>query len=58
MAVVLPGDFNRDRVVSFLDYAPFSGAWQTIAPNYSLDDNNDVDMDDLKIFIEDWLWEK
>ncbi|MBN2020159.1 MAG: hypothetical protein JW749_08040 [Sedimentisphaerales bacterium] len=30
--------------------------WQTVDSNYSLDDDNDVDMDDLFLFTKDWLW--
>ncbi len=56
IAVVERSDFNLDRTVNFIDYSQLANAWQTIDPNYSLDDNNDIEINDLKIFIEDWLW--
>lgn len=55
-------DFNNDGVVNFIDYAMFANKWQTDVndPNfddtYDLDSDNDVDMADLGIFSEDWLW--
>jgi hypothetical protein len=52
-----PADFDGDERVNFLDYAILAGAWQTNDPNISLDDDNDVDIDDLALFCEDWLWE-
>ncbi len=52
-----PADFNDDGIVNFFDYAPFAAAWLTDDPNYSLDDDNDVDINDLAIFCRDWLWQ-
>jgi parallel beta-helix repeat protein len=49
-------DFDRNKIVNFVDFALFASAWQTDDPNYSLDDNNDVDTNDLDLFCEDWLW--
>ncbi len=49
-------DFNNDGTVNFIDYAIFANAWQTDNPDFSLDDDNDVDMNDLSLFVEDWLW--
>ncbi len=51
-----PADFNDDGIVNFFDYAPFAAAWLTDDPNYSLDDDNDVDINDLALFCGDWLW--
>jgi hypothetical protein len=50
-------DYNRDEIVNFLDYAGLAGAWQTDDPNISLDDDNDVDIYDLALFCDDWLWQ-
>ena len=55
-------DFNNDGVVNFIDYAMFAAKWQT-DPNdpdfdeiYDLYNDNVIDMADLGIFVEDWLW--
>lgn len=50
-------DFNGDDIVNFLDYAEFAKAWQTQNPGRSLDGDSDVDIYDLKLFCEDWLWQ-
>ena len=50
-------DFDRDKIVNFLDYAVLASAWLTDNPNISLDDDNDVDIYDLSLFCQDWLWE-
>jgi len=50
-------DFNYDDIVNFIDYALFAYAWQTDNPDFSLDDDNDVDMNDLALFAKDWLWQ-
>lgn len=52
-----PADFDRDEIVNFIDYAVLAAAWQTEDPNISLDDDNDVDIYDLAIFCDHWLWE-
>ena len=48
-------DYNFDNFVNFLDFAIFANAWMTVNPSISLDDDNDVDIDDLKIFCDHWL---
>jgi len=50
-------DFDGDGVVNFIDYAMFANAWQIDNPDFSLDYDNDVDMNDLALFCEDWLWQ-
>jgi alpha-tubulin suppressor-like RCC1 family protein len=50
-------DFDRNGIVNFLDYAVLASAWLTDNPNISLDDDNDVDIYDLSLFCQDWLWE-
>ena len=50
-------DFDNNDFVNFFDYAVFAPDWQSINPEFSLDDDNDVDYFDLAIFCEDWLWQ-
>ena len=51
-----PADFNGDGKVNFTDYAMLADAWQTENAAISLDEDNDVDINDLALFCEDWLW--
>ena len=58
-----PGpDYNGDNVVNFFDYGELGSGWGTgtgepgYDERYDLHDNNAVDMNDLRIFLEDWLW--
>lgn len=59
-----PADFDEDGYVNFIDYAIFAAAWQSESgkSNYNedcdLENNNSIDMNDLALFCEDWLWEK
>jgi len=54
-------DFTGDGVVDFLDFSKFASAWLTTLgepdfnENYDLDDDNDIDINDLALFAEDWL---
>lgn len=48
-------DFNFDYFINFLDFAVFANAWMKENPFISLDEDNDVDIYDLKIFCNDWL---
>jgi hypothetical protein len=48
-------DYNFDNIVNFVDFAIFADAWMTENPFISLDNDNDVDIDDLKIFCDHWL---
>lgn len=55
-------DFNYDKTVNLLDEARFSAAWQTSIgqseydPVYDLNENGEIDLDDLRLFAESWLW--
>ncbi len=51
-----PADFNKDEIVNFIDYAIFTTDWKSNDSEYSLDEDNDVDYNDLALFCEDWLW--
>jgi parallel beta-helix repeat protein len=50
-------DYNGDSIVNFNDFAILASAWMS-ANNLTitLDDDNDVDIYDLKLFCENWLW--
>jgi len=52
-----PADFNDDLIVNFIDYTLFANVWQSNNHEFSLDDDNDVDYNDLDLFCEDWLWQ-
>jgi Right handed beta helix region len=52
---LIPADYNKDGIVNFVDFAFLGSAWRTQNPNISLDGNNDVDINDLKIFCDSWL---
>ncbi len=50
-------DYSGDSIVNFIDFANLASAWKSENnPSITLDDDNDVDMDDLALFCEDWLW--
>lgn len=55
-------DFNGDREVNFLDYAVLALAWRTglTDGNYNdicdLFDDDFIDLKDLRLFVENWLW--
>jgi parallel beta-helix repeat protein len=49
-------DFNKDKIVDFVDFAIFANSWKTIDPAKSFDSDNDVDIADLAKFCEEWLW--
>jgi hypothetical protein len=52
-------DYDEDGTVNFHDYPAFANAWKaTNAPSISLDDDNDVDYLDLRLFCRDWLWQR
>ncbi|MCJ7693675.1 MAG: DUF4982 domain-containing protein [Sedimentisphaerales bacterium] len=55
-------DFNDDSVVNFLDYAELANVWMKGSGHpdyndiYDLQDNNIIDMSDVGIFSNDWLY--
>jgi hypothetical protein len=53
-------DLNLDNSVNFLDFANFSGSWQTEQPLLPEDLNRDgrVDASDIESFAARWLWEQ
>jgi hypothetical protein len=59
-----PADFDESGNVDFADYAILNTAWASVAgeSDYNetcdIEDNNAIGAGDLKLFCEDWLWEK
>lgn len=59
----LDADFNGDDKVNFIDYAELADAWQSSLGQpafneiYDLHDDDIIDIMDLDIFAEKWLWE-
>ena len=55
-------DFTRNAAVNFLDYAELAKVWLVDSNEsdfdeiYDLDSNDVIDVADLGIFAEDWLW--
>jgi hypothetical protein len=48
-------DFNSDNFINFFDFAAFADYWLTENPFISLDEDDDIDIYDLKIFCNCWL---
>jgi hypothetical protein len=48
-------DYNRDSIVDFYDFTLLADAWKTENVFISLDDNNDVDINDVSELCEKWL---
>lgn len=48
-------DFNNDLQIHFSDYAKLAGDWMQQSSLYDLDGDEDVDINDLKFFVERWL---
>jgi hypothetical protein len=54
-----PADFNIDGSVHFADFAEFSNKWSTgESCIYDLVTDGVVDFTDLRIFAENWLWQR
>ena len=49
-------DYNGDLIVNFIDFAILAADWQLPSSNKSLDADTDVDIYDLKVFCDNWLW--
>jgi len=55
-----PADFDLSGLVDFIDYAILANVFRRCDTNvekYNLDDNNCIDLADLDLFCDDWLWE-
>jgi hypothetical protein len=53
-----PGDFNIDKVVNFVDFCELADKWQLERVFIEdLSGNGVVDFADLRIFVENWLWQ-
>lgn len=48
-------DFNDDGQINFADYSKLAGEWQQTQSVYDLDGDEDVDINDLRLFAESWL---
>jgi parallel beta-helix repeat protein len=59
----IPGDFNYDRIVTFMDFGILANTWKADigAPNYNilcnLADGAIIDYKDLRVFAANWLVE-
>ena len=60
---ISPADFNEDEIVNLLDFCDFSAHWLYASNDQGWDDLYDLDGDgtiidiaDLALFVEDWLW--
>jgi parallel beta-helix repeat protein len=49
-------DYNKDANVNFIDFASLARPWGAQDSNISLNTDSDVDIEDLKLFCDDWLW--
>ncbi len=58
----IAADFNGDRVVNFIDYSELASVWGTSSGEpgfdniYDLYHDDVINMLDLEIFLDDWLW--
>ena len=50
-------DYNKDEIVDFNDFAALANEWKMQDAGISLDTDSDVDIYDLDLFCNDWLWE-
>ncbi len=55
--VNMAADFTNDDVINYGDFAKLASDWEQSPSPYTLDGDNDVDFDDLLIFIDNWLIE-
>ena len=53
-------DFNSDGYVNFIDYSMLASNWQDTGTGLTgdLDADNDVDLNDLLLFSNEWLWSR
>ncbi len=54
------GDLNGDCYVNFLDFAIFANRWlnEVVLSAENLDRTGKIDLNDLAIFVENWLWQE
>jgi parallel beta-helix repeat protein len=50
-------DYDENWIVNFFDYSKLANNWLDVNENISLNTDSDVDIDDLALFCEDWLWQ-
>ena len=51
-------DYDTNGIVNFVDFAILGNHWlDDQNSQWSIDGDNDVDIDDLKLFCDDWLWQ-
>jgi parallel beta-helix repeat protein len=50
-------DYNGDGIVNFIDFSKFANNWLDVNAAISFDTDSNVDINDLSLFCEDWLWE-
>ena len=48
-------DYNDDFQVDYRDYRRLAEFWQQTAPQYDLNDDDFLDIDDLVVFAQNWL---
>jgi hypothetical protein len=53
-----PGDFNIDGVVNFADFCELASKWRLTGEFFEdLNSNGSVDVTDLGLFTQTWLWQ-
>ncbi len=54
---ISPADFDSNGIVNFIDYAILANAFDDYVEKCDLDCNDCINLADLELFCEDWLWE-
>jgi len=49
-------DYDKSEIVNFVDFSFFANAWQDYNDTIDLDGDSFVDINDLILFCNDWLW--
>lgn len=55
VTVVHDPDFNNDFHVDYADLLGLSASWQSQSSQYDLNDDQLIDLQDLKLFAENWM---
>jgi parallel beta-helix repeat protein len=50
-------DYDNNEIVNFADFAKLAAVWQQNDPCKSLDADDKINIYDLDLFCDDWLWE-